>query len=65
MKKKPDQINLLEWCKTQEDKTKRIVDELLDNHNVKDKTTKKALTITSKILKNVDELKKTLKEIIE
>ena len=58
-------MSLLEWCETQEEKTNRVVDELLDNHNVKDKKVKKALTITSKILKSIDELKEVTKEIVQ
>ena len=58
-------MSLLEWCETQEEKTNRVVDELLDNHNVKDKKVKKALTITSKILKSIDELKELTKEIVQ
>ena len=64
MKKKQEE-SLLEWCETQEEKTNRVVDELLDNHNIKDKKVKKALTITSKILKNIDELKELTKEIVQ
>jgi predicted transcriptional regulator len=64
MKKKQEE-SLLEWCETQEEKTNRVVDELLDNHNIKDKKVKKALTITSKILKSIDELKEITKEIVQ
>ena len=64
MKKKQEE-SLLEWCETQEEKTNRVVDELLDNHNIKDKKVKKALTITSKILKSIDELKELTKEIVQ
>jgi hypothetical protein len=63
--KKKQEMSLLEWCETQEEKTNRVVDELLDNHNVKDKKVKKALTITSKILKSIDELKELTKEIVQ
>jgi len=63
--KKKQEMTILEWCKTQEEKTNRVVDELLDNHDINDKKIKKALTITSKILKSIDELKEITKEIVK
>lgn len=58
MNKKQDKTvtEILNWCESQEDKTKKTVDMLLDNEDWRDKKSKKALTIASKILKNIDEL---------
>lgn len=55
---------ILKWCEDQEEKTKKTIDLLLDTEDWRDKKTKKALTIASKILKNVDELKQTTLDII-
>jgi hypothetical protein len=55
---------ILQWCEVQEENTKKTIDLLLDTKDWKDKKTKKALTIASKILKNVDELKQTTIDII-
>lgn len=65
-KKKKDQtlVDVLKWCETQEEQTKKTIDYLLDNKEWTDKDVKKALTLTSKILKNVDELKEILLGII-
>lgn len=65
-KKKQDQTatEILNWCETQEEKTKKTIDHLLDTQDWQDAKTKKALTIASKILKNVDELKQTTLNII-
>lgn len=66
MKKKPEQTatEILNWCESQEEKTKKTIDHLLDTEDWQDKKTKKALTIASKILKSVDELKQTTLDII-
>ena len=66
MKKKQEQTatEILNWCETQEEKTKKTIDLLLDTEDWQNKKTKKALTIASKILKNVDELKQTTLDII-
>lgn len=66
MKKKQEQTatEILHWCESQEEKTKKTIDHLLDTEDWQDKKTKKALTIASKILKSVDELKQTTLDII-
>lgn len=66
MKKKDTSTatEILHWCEQQEEKTKKTIDHLLDTEDWRDKKTKKALTIASKILKNVDELKQTTLDII-
>jgi hypothetical protein len=66
MKKKEDKtaLEILQWCEQQEDKTKKTIDLLLDTEDVSNKRVKKVLTIASKILNNVDELKQLTQEII-
>jgi hypothetical protein len=66
MKKEQEKTatEILQWCETQEEKTKKTIDLLLDTEDWQDKKTKKALTIASKILKSVDELKQTTLDII-
>jgi hypothetical protein len=66
MKNKEDKTatEIFNWCETQEEKTKKTIDMLLDTEDWQDKKTKKALTIASKILKSVDELKQTTLDII-
>ena len=67
MKKKKDQktpTEILNWCESQEEKTKKTIDHLLDHEDWQDEKTKKALTIASKILKSIDELKQATLDII-
>lgn len=56
--------DILKWCEDQEEKTKKTIDMLLDNHDWNDKDIKKALTLTSKLLKMTDELKQVTLDII-
>lgn len=56
--------DILKWCEDQEEKTKKTIDMLLDNHDWTDKEIKKALTLTSKLLKMTDELKQVTLDII-
>lgn len=56
--------DILKWCEDQEEKTKKTIDMLLDNHDWTDKDIKKALTIASKLLKMTDELKQVTLDII-
>lgn len=49
--------DILNWCDVQEEETKRTIDMLLDNHDWTDKKIKKALKITSELLKSIDLLK--------
>lgn len=56
--------DILKWCEEQEDKTKKTIDYLLDTEDWTDKRVKKALTVASKILRCVDELKETTLQII-
>lgn len=66
MKKKEDKtaLEILQWCEQQEDKTKKTIDLLLDTQDISNKRVKKVLTIASKILNNVDELKQLTQDII-
>lgn len=66
MKKKEDKtaLEILQWCEQQGEKTKKTIDLLLDTEDVSNKRVKKVLTIASKILNNVDELKQLTQEII-
>lgn len=69
MKKKPKQeeqtaSEILKWCEDQDEKTKKTVDLLLDTQDWTQKDVKKALTLSSKILKNIDELKEITLNII-
>jgi hypothetical protein len=66
MSKKEDKtaLEILQWCEQQEDKTKKTIDLLLDTQDISNKRVKKVLTIASKILNNVDELKQLTQEII-
>lgn len=66
MKKKDPKTptEILNWCEEQEDKTKKTIDHLLDHEDWQDKKTKKALTIASKILKSIEELKQATLDII-
>jgi hypothetical protein len=66
MSKKEDKtaLEILQWCEQQEDKTKKTIDLLLDTQDISNKKVKKALTVASKILTNVDELKQLTQNII-
>ena len=66
MNKKETQTatDVLKWCEDQEDKTKKTIDLLLDTQDITNKNVKKALTLASKILNNVDELKQITYTII-
>jgi hypothetical protein len=66
MSKKEDKtaLEILQWCEQQEDKTKKTIDLLLDTQDISNKRVKKVLTIASKILNNVDELKQLTQDII-
>jgi len=66
MNKKETQTatDVLKWCEDQEDKTKKTIDLLLDTQDITNKSVKKALTLASKILNNVDELKQITHTII-
>lgn len=66
MSKKEDKtaLEILQWCEQQEEKTKKTIDLLLDTQNISNKRVKKVLTIASKILNNVDELKQLTQDII-
>ena len=55
---------ILKWCGDQEDKTKDTIDAILDTQDVKKKDVKKALTIASKILINIEELKKETMQLL-
>ncbi len=63
-KEKQTATDVLKWCEDQEDKTKKTIDLLLDTQNIANKSVKKALTLASKILNNVDELKQITHTII-
>ncbi len=66
MSKKEDKtaLEILQWCEQQEEKTKKTIDLLLDTQDISNKRVKKVLTIASKILTNVDELKQLTQDII-
>ena len=66
MSKKEDKtaLEILQWCEQQEEKTKKTIDLLLDTQKVSNRRIKKVLTIASKILTNVDELKQLTQDII-
>jgi hypothetical protein len=57
-------LEILQWCEQQEEKTKKTIDLLLDTQDISNKRVKKVLTIASKILTNVDELKQLTQDII-
>jgi len=66
MSKKEDKSisEILKWCGDQEDKTKDTIDAILDTQNVKKKDVKKALTLASKILISIEELKKQTIQVL-
>jgi hypothetical protein len=66
MNKKQDKSisEILKWCGDQEDKTKDTIDAILDTQDVSDKKTKKVLTLASKILISIEELKKQTIELL-
>ena len=55
---------ILKWCGDQEDKTKDTIDAILDTQDVSDQKTKKVLTLASKILISIEELKKQTIELL-
>ena len=66
MNKKEDKSisEILKWCGDQEDKTKDTIDAILDTKDVTKKDVKKVLTLASKILISIEELKKQTIELL-
>jgi hypothetical protein len=66
MNKKDDKSisEILKWCGDQEDKTKDTIDAILDTKDVTKKDVKKVLTLASKILISIEELKKQTIELL-
>jgi hypothetical protein len=66
MSKKQDKSisEILKWCGDQEDKTKDTIDAILDTKDVTKKDVKKVLTLASKILISIEELKKQTIELL-